>query len=433
MSVSPSSRHHVSSWRRTLETSTRSGLPQVLLLGALLLTRVLTDDLSASDSRQSGSLNLSAAIAVVFAIWAVVILLRQRRGLRVTALTTVWLLIWTGVAVSTHGTSSETLREGVREGSVVALAAVVFNAYEVMTPAITTRIVQLIGVVPAVLAVYQVATHTGMLVAGNIRSHGTFAHPNSAAMYFAIAGTVSLWRYLDMGRHSYDAILTTLFAAALIATFSIDGLVTLFAMLIALGALRPGSLGAKFAPWAIAVAVVLAFFATPLGGSRIVKQSSTNLATAERGEANTTLGWRLNKWKTLLPAWEGAPLFGQGLGTTITEERAASNEYAGDPPHNEYVRYLVETGIVGLSLALFGLSALIRSLIRRRRAFQMPGDDAIGLPTLAIVIVFGCLVNALADNTFLNSPTCYAAALIVVPVLSSAPARPSRSSTTRAA
>jgi hypothetical protein len=38
--------------------------------------------------------------------------------------------------------------------------------------------------------------------------------------------------------------------------------------------------------------------------------------------------------------------------------------------------------------------------------------------TLALAIVVGCLVNSLADNTLLNSPTCYAAVLIVAAVLS---------------
>src|SRR6202042_3193605 len=153
----------------------------------------------------------------------------------------------------------------------------------------------------------------------------------------------------------------------------------------------------KLEPWAVAGLVVVAFFATPLGANRIAKESSTNIASAERNEANSTLSWRLYKWKTLLPAWERAPVVGQGLGTTVTEEAVANNEFAGDLPHNEYIRYLVETGIVGLALLLGALALLIRALIRRRAL----DDPVLGASSLALAVVIGYLVNALADNTLL--------------------------------
>lgn len=208
-----------------------------------------------------------------------------------------------------------------------------------------------------------------------------------------------------------------LFAAALIATLSIDGLITLVAMLVALGVLRSGSFRSKLAPCAIAVLVALTFFATPLGAQRITYESSTNLASAERGEAHSSLSWRFNKWKMLLPEWERAPFFGQGLGTTITAEPIPGNEYIGEPPHNEYLRYLVETGVVGFIILLGALAVLIRDLVRKRRIPDALNPDALNAPALALAVIIGCLVNSLADNTLLNSPTCYAAVLIVVAVL----------------
>ena len=390
--------------------------PLVGLLGAMLLVRVLTDDLSSPASRHSGSLNLSAAIAVLLIVVATSVLLRQRRGMLPTTLAVFWLCVWTGVAVSTRGASAETLREGVRELSVVALAVIVYNGRGAVTGSVAARMIALIGLVPALVALYQFATHTGMFVAGNIRSNGTFAHPNSAAMFFAIAAIASLYLYLDNGRHRFDALLTALFAAALITTFSIDGLITLSAMLVLFGALHPGSRYVKLGPSLMALAIVLAFFATPLGSRRIAKESGTNVATAERNESNSSLAWRLNKWKTLIPKWERRPVFGQGLGTTTTEPGIRGNEFAGALPHNEYLRCLVETGVVGLAILLCCLGMMVRGLLDRRRT---PARDAVTVnaATLAIVVLAGCLVDSLADNTFLNSPTCYAATLIVIAVL----------------
>lgn len=401
-------------WRR-FSVAGGSVLLLAWFLGTTLLVRVLTDDLSAPDSRHSGSLNLSGAIAVLFILLAVVLLVRRRRGVLPTLLSVLWLCIWTAIAVGTRGASTETLREGVREVSVVALAAIVYNGRGAVTVPIATRLVQLIGFAPALLALYQLATHTGADIAGELRANGTFAHPDGAAMFFAIATSVSLWLYLDHGRHRSDALLTALFAVALIATLSIDGLVALVAMLIAYAALCPGSVRVKLVPCLVAGGVVLVFFS--LGAQRLFNESSTSLAVAERGEANTSLDWRLHKWKVLISGWERDPLVGQGLGTTTTEQAIPRNPFAGKPPHNEYVRYLVETGIVGLIILLGALTALIRCLVRKRRIPGTLAPDTVNAPTLALAIVVGCLVDSLADNTLLNSPTCYAAALIVVAVL----------------
>lgn len=416
---------HVSSVASRPTFSAASGLARpnlglVLFLSTTLLVRVLTDDLSSPGSRHSGSLNLSGAIAVMFSFVAIGLLLRHRKGMLPTILATSWLGVWTAIAVHTSGASAETLREGVRETSVLALAVIVYNARGSITVPIATRIIQLTGLVPALVAIYQFITHTGMGVAGHLRANGTFAQPNSAVMFFGLAFIVSLWRYLDYGRSRPDALLAALFAAAGIATLGIDGLITTLAMLVGFGVLHPGPFRVRLVPFVIAGTIVVAFFATPLGTQRVIKESSTSVAAARRGEPNSDLAWRLHKWETLMPDWERSPLLGQGLGTTTTEEAIPGNRFTGYPPHNEYVRYLVETGLVGFAILVGALTILIRTLLRRRR--QMVGTIGTGTfnaPSLAVIVIVGCLVNALTDNTLLNSPTCYAAALIVVAVLSS--------------
>jgi O-antigen ligase len=91
--------------------------------------------------------------------------------------------------------------------------------------------------------------------------------------------------------------------------------------------------------------------------------------------------------------------------------------YASKPPHNEYIRYLVETGVVGLALLLGALFLLIRALVRKRRIAGTLEAGTLNAPTLALAIVVGCLVDSLADNTLLASPTGYAAVLIIAAVL----------------
>jgi O-antigen ligase len=392
-------------------------LPVVPFLGAILFVRVMTDNTGSGNSHHTGSLNLASMIAVLILLVAIGQLIRRQRGARVTLLAMLWLCVWTAVAVHTNGASTETIREGVRELSVVALGVIVYNARGAVTVPIAARLVQIMGFIPALLAVYQLGTHTGLDIAGQIRANGTFVHPNSAAIFFALSTIVSLWRYMDYGRHRSDALLTTLFVVALVATLSIDGLITLLVMLMAFGLLRPGAVRVKLGAFTLAGLVILTFLATPLGAERIEKETTTNVATAERGIPDSSFAWRLYKWESLLPEWERSPLIGQGLGTTVTSEATVSNRLAGSVPHNEFLRYLVETGVIGLAILLWALGLLIRNLVRKRR---IPGTVAAGTlnaPTLAIVIVIGCLFNSLGDNSLIDSTTGYAAAVIIASVL----------------
>jgi O-antigen ligase len=391
-------------------------LPVVPLVGLLLLVRVLTDDLSSTASRHSTSVNSSAAIAALFILLALGLIIRRRQALWPAALATLWLCVWTGVAVNTHGASTLDLREGVREASVVALAVIVCNSRGELNLALAARLIQLAGLASAFIALYQLAKHTGQLVGGEIRSNGTFSQPNAAAVFFAVATTASVWRFIDVGRRRADALFALVYAAATIATFSLGGLAGLLVMLMALGLLRPGSSRVKLGSCAVAGLVIIAFLATPLGSERISEESSaTNLNTLGiRGTSNSSLGWRLSKWKSLIPEWERAPLFGRGLGTTIIAEGTASNGEAEALPHSELVRYLVETGLVGLVALLTGLVMLLRRLTRRSPERQIDGGR-----TLAIAVLLGLLVNALVANTLLYTPATYAATLIIVAALSS--------------
>jgi len=386
--------------------------PQVPIVGALALAltvRVLTSEaISSRQAQHATSLNISGVILVFFILVAIGLLLRRRRGVALSAALTGWICVFTAVAVFRHGTSTEMFREGLRELSIVAVAVIVWNARGAITLVRAVRLVQIAGIGAALLAIYQLATHTGLNIEGEIRANGTFTHPNGAAVYFAIAVTASLWSYLDNGRRRIDAVLVVVFAAATIATFSIGGLASLLVMLGVYGLSRPGSAQVKLASCALGVLLVAAFAATPLGAKRLENESSTSIASAQvRGAANTSLAWRFYKWRTLLPLWRAAPLLGQGLGTTVAAEGTAENETAGKVPHNEYVRYLVETGLVGLASVLLALAALMRRLWRRRA--WRPDNAA----CLALGVVAGCALNGLGDNTLLYSTTGYAAALIV--------------------
>ena len=389
-------------------------LPLVPFLAGVLFVRVLTDaTLSSTTSRYTGALNLSAAIAILFMLVAGGLMLRRQRGAGPALLVVIGLGVWTLVAIASQGASTVTVREGVREASMLAVALIVYNAPRTFAMPVVVRILQVVGTISAIVAIEQFASGTGVMINGEIRSAGTFTHPNGASMFFSIAAAGSIWRYFDYGRGRLDLLLAALFAAATISTFSLSGLGALIAMLVVFGALRRrGSLKMMLGSYAAAALVVIAFLATPLGAERIANESETNLGAAHSEQVSTTsLGWRFYKWGLLLDEWNETPYVGHGLGYTVTREGTVENVTEGSVPHNEYLRYLVEIGIFGTALLLAAVVALLSALKRRRR------NDRSGAAILATAVVAGCLVNGLADNTFLYTTTGYAAAMVVAAAL----------------
>ncbi len=384
-------------------------LPLVPFVGVLLLVRVLTDDFASATSRHSGALNPSALFAAMLILVAIGLLVYRRRGLVTAVVVALGLGFWTLVAAHSHGASAVTVREGVREMSILAVGVIAYNARPTIDMSTAVRLIQLAGVIAALLALYQLATHSGVYIEGSSRSNGTFAHPNDAAVFFAIAAAASLWRYVDAGRRRLDLLFAATFVAATISTFSIDGFLTLLVMVGGFGMLRPGSRRLKLRAAALVGVLLAVFLATPLGSERIASESSTELGSTStpHGSPNS-LEWRLYKWETLLPEWEQSPFLGKGLGTTVTSEATTQSTTVGNLPHSEYVRYLVETGIVGFA-ALFVGTVLIARRLNRGRRLPLTGNAT----ALALAVVAGLLVNALAANTLLYTPAAYAAALIV--------------------
>jgi O-antigen ligase len=179
-------------------------------------------------------------------------------------------------------------------------------------------------------------------------------------------------------------------------------------MIVIFGVLRSGSRRLSVGSCVLALCIGVAFLATPLGAERIANESTTELSTnGTRGPATTSLEWRLEKWQRLIHIWEARPILGRGLGTVTSEEAPTGHPTNSPLPHNEYLRYLVETGVLGLIILLGALASLILRLRRAKRTATSHG------PTLALAVVAGLLANAAASNTLLYTPAAYAATLIV--------------------
>ncbi|WP_315095900.1 O-antigen ligase family protein [uncultured Cellulomonas sp.] len=347
----------------------------LVALSVVLVLRALVDDL--------GGQTITAGVAAAVIGLSVFVLVRAPGWpARVLAIALA-LFASAGAGAATYGAVA-TYGEAVRVLSLVAVAVITINAPGTVTFGRVTGVVQLVGIIPALVALLQFATGTGTASAGVLRSTGTLAQANSAAALFAVCTIVTFARLLAGGRHrARDAALLVVFLVVQVTTASVGGFLTVLVMMIVYLLVEAGRRMHRVVLGLLAVVVtVVAAINSQIGATRFSEFSG--------GTEDTSLGWRYQAWAKVLAAWHEHPVFGNGLGATT------SGIILKSIPHNEYVRMLAEVGVVGLTvLSLLALWYAV-AMLRRLLAGSPRSVCALGLAVLV-----GTMVNAIAANTML--------------------------------
>lgn len=340
----------------------------------------------------AGSPLVTGGLALAVVALAVVVLARTPGWTAPVLAVTAYLFLSAFAGSGAHG-GEHTYTEALRLVSCLSVVVVTVNAPARFDLWHVARTVQLVSLAPALLAVWQLATGTGALNNGAVRSYGTLAHANSAAALFALANLATFALLLAGRRRWLDAGLLGLFLVAQISTGSIGGLVT--AVVMATTYLASSAVRRADRVLLGAAGVLLGVYAATtsrVGAQRIAEY------TGDSGR-DTSLEWRIQAWGNVMNAWREQPVFGHGVGAT-----QSPTILAGHIPHNEYVRILAETGVVGLALVL-GLGLWLAGRLRRARE---------GAPAaLGLAVLTGLAVNALAANTLLYSVSTYTALFVL--------------------
>ncbi|AOY70092.1 polymerase [Arthrobacter sp. ZXY-2] len=300
------------------------------------------------------------------------------------------------------GFGPELSDEFVRFASVLGVFFIVLNLRVRPTTKAVLLLIQLMGLVSAVFAIAQLFLGTGMQVQGLTRIAGTMAHPNSAALLYGVALTASVVSFFAGISRRRSMIASFIFAASLLITGSIGGVIAAVVMLSSYGLLAyrvPRRV--RSVTVSLVAVTVLGFVLSPLGGARLEEFSTIDVSG---GSESNSLEWRLGRWGNILSYWRESPLLGQGFGAST--KGAMLNGY---PPHNEYVRALVEVGIVGFVLIAVFVCA---SVWRIKKVASERESESI-LPSLTLAVLIGMLVNALSENTLMYSVPAYLLALLL--------------------
>lgn len=379
-------------------------MPTFWILVIVVSTRALIDGMF---NFSVGGTTATAVAGVTLVALGIAIAIRGGRGVLTAVLILLALVVSNSFAVTTFG--SGVRDEIIRTASIISVVLIVLNSRTDFSLARVGTAVQVIAAIPAFVAVFQAVTGTGLVVEGVVRPAGTLAHPNSAAVLFGVAATATLM-LLSKGKTSkpLGLGLLILFCSALLGTASMGGLLTFVVMTLALAVFsRTVSVKKRAAYILLLVITALVFVASPIGAQRIGELSDLDIS-GSRSSANS-LEWRIGNWQRILDYWHESPAFGQGFGATTTG--AMMNGFL---PHNEYVRLLIEIGVIGCAFGVLAVLALACQLFRA--AHQ--GNESAGLAALGIALFAGMIVNCFGANTLLYSVPTYAGAILISAALS---------------
>lgn len=186
------------------------------------------------------------------------------------------------------------------------------------------------------------------------RINSTLGHPNTFVSFLILFIGLTYWK-IRQGKNSLAwGALLLIEVFFLVSTKALVGFpmlfVLFFIMIIPQFSLR-NLLGAVF----VFVLLIALFASTEFGRERFATVLDTPLLnpnlTVNRAILlswfdTNSFNWRLAQWTFLIEEWKQAPLLGYGLG--LASHLGPIKAYA----HNDYVRVLVEGGIIGTLLFL---------------------------------------------------------------------------------
>lgn len=369
------------------------GATEVIL--GLLVIRALVDGASVGTGLVGVAI-LPALTGALLAIVGIALTSKKLVGAYSAVIISSALLASTWYA-STRWTGA-VWEEGIRSVTVVFVFLGAMNLKNAISTDRLLTFFQLVSIIPAIYAVIQFATNTGMKVGTDIRASGTIAHPNSAALLFGMALLATIVKLSQANSKALNGAAIILFGCGVVSTASIGGLVSTLSMVAAYALTVPG-VPARLRLFLVGAPAMLAwgFLTSSVGGERIAQLEGHSAS----GSSANSLEWRLSAWSRVLEVWSIEPFFGQGYGATTSRLVGVENI-----PHNEYVRLLTEIGLVGIAVVAIGVSLI---LVRMWRLRAVPGYGYLGAFTISIVV--GLLVNSMGANTLLYSVPTYLAML----------------------
>lgn len=314
---------------------------------------------------------------------------------------------WLGTEFSQSVAGNPTMgslavREWIRILSYVMIYALVMQLRGRVAPERMLGLLMFSLVVPILVAYIQLiapgALPPPLAIQQADRVVGTLSHADTFVNYLLLMIALAWWKWQESKRWLWLALIAVL-VVPYVATKTLAGVAM---MLVFVGCLLLPRLNFKtIIGSGLAVAIFVAAFASsPLGYERLQALQRTPFfngnfdvrkALIVSGKEDNSFAWRVAQWTYLVKAWQRSPLLGHGLDSSVGLTPLANGA------HNDYVRALAETGVVGLAMFL-GLWAAIGTRLVQIYRKAAPGSSQRELCTSLIAVFVAILVGMLSSH-----------------------------------
>lgn len=376
----------------------------LMLLFALIVVRMSLDYSSqyVSLTLYQITLSLSQLLGVGIACLGFLIIILKRQYLTRYPLNAPFLLlfIWGGLTLSYSIAPGTTLSELLRVFDLFVLG---FLAYATVRTADDFRhLLQAFfvsSILPIGFGLYQFFFHIGLADenVSILRIFGTFSHPNVYSLYlFALVvfGTLYLTLFArTMWQRLLILTLLSLFTLILLLTFARVAWIALFLFVFLIALFRYRLL-------------LFPLFLFPFVLFVFSQSFQARVSESLQSDPDSSLLWRVTLWQdvTRYSVQEERALLGSGMDTfPRVSESLRGTSHGPNDPHNDFVKFFIEGGVVGVGVLVLYLSLIARLLIRGYRMSRAGSGLQIAF---GIMLVFFLTLeaSALTDNIFKNTP-----------------------------
>ncbi len=246
------------------------------------------------------------------------------------------------------------------------------------------------AIVPIMFAIYQFMTNSGITDSTGTegRLFGTFTHPNAFASFLLLLVAILTYKIFAINikypERNFSKVLIFFVITILILTFSRGSWLALLIFFTIFSLIKAPKL-----LFIIFSFIVLLFFTSQTVHDRI--------EDIYNPPSNSSIRWRIKQWKNAISAWQLSPIYGYGSGTEIKIHEQELGFHAGNPyTHNDFIKSLQETGIIGFILFVFLILTTILFLIKQYHDIKKTDEKLFVLVVLLFFIseiVFGMSSN----------------------------------------
>jgi O-antigen ligase len=312
---------------------------------------------------------------------------------------------------------SRGIREWIRLVSWVMASLLVLQLRERISPEKLINLLFLSLAFPVLVAFCQMtplrAILPGLLIGSLDRIRGTFTHPNVFATFLIFFMGLLYWKWNSTQNSATKMrflLLMGLLAIFLVSTKTLVGLVMLGALTVILFSTK-GSPKSMVIGIGFFVLVIFLFGSTEFGRERLSTFSelpyinphmdfSRAIIMRKMYGVNNSFYWRIEQWTYLILHWQSFPYLGSGLDTVPFLTHLTNGA------HNDYLRALVEGGVVGFLLYFIFLMATLMRLIYFFLKSQI-GSNQREVSRALLGIFVAILIAMLTENIWSHTGLFY--------------------------